>query len=183
MSASDLDLIKSIQNGDVRAFELLVERYKNPLLSFIFRMLRDHSAAEELVQEVFLKVYQALPRFKVMPDAKPSSWIFKIAYNLSINEKKRRMRLTQFKKKALEHQDEKIKKESLEPIRIKELENEVAFSLNKLPERQRAALLLRVNEDLSYREISEVLNVSVSSVEALIFRARKYLKEHLQKLD
>ena len=183
MNASDLDLIKSIQNGNALAFELLVERYQNSLFNFVFKMLRDYSAAEELVQEVFLKVYQALPRFEVIPNARPSSWIFKIAYNLSINEIKRRRRLSEFKKKALEHGDEKTGQESLESIRIKELENEVIFALKKLPERQRAALLLRVNEDLSYREISQVLNVSVSSVEALIFRARKYLKEYLQESD
>jgi len=183
MNTSDLDLIKSIQNGDVRAFELLVERYQNSLFNFVFMMLRDDCAAEELVQEVFLKVYQALPRFKALPDAKPSSWIFKIAYNLSLNEIKRLRRLSEFKKNALEHEDEKAKQYFLESNRIKELENGVIFALKKLPERQKAALLLRVKEDLSYREISEVLSVSVPSVEALIFRARKYLKEHLQELD
>lgn len=183
MNPSDLDLIKSIQNGNVRAFELLVKRYQNSLFNFVFMMLRDDSAAEELVQEVFMKVYQALPRFKAFPDAKPSSWIFKIAYNLSLNETKRLRRLSEFKKNMLEHENEKAKQYFLESNRIKELEDWVMFALKKLPERQRAALLLRVKEDLSYREISEVLSVSVPSVEALIFRARKYLKEHLQELD
>lgn len=179
MNASDFDLIKSIQNGDVYAFERLVKRYQNPLLNFIFRMMGDRDAAEELVQEVFLRVYQASSRFKKMPDAKVSSWIFKIAHNLTINEIKRRKRFAEFKQKVYEHEDEKYKQKSIEPIKIQELENEITSALKKLPQNQRAALLLRVNEELSYKEISEVLNVSVSSVEALIFRARKTLRGQL----
>ena len=179
MNASDIELIRSIQKGDVRAFELLVKRYQNSLFNFVFKMLRDYSAAEELVQEVFLKVYQALPRFKVLSDAKLSTWIFKIAYNLSLNEIKRRRRLYEFKRKSLEHEYERTMQKSLESIKTEELGDEFLFALKKLPEKQQAAILLRVTEDLSYREISGVLNVSVSSIEALIFRARKNLKKYL----
>ena len=178
MNDADLDLINSIQNGDVFAFERLVKRYQNPLLNFVFRLLRDRDGAEELVQEVFLRVYKAASKFKARPDAKVSSWIFKIAYNLSINEIKRRRRFAEFKT-GCARDEEKDMRQSLEPIRIRELENEITSALQKLPEGQKAALLLRVREGLTYKEISEVLNVSVPSVEALIFRARKYLREQL----
>ena len=86
----DIELLRAIAGGDHLAFKRLVERYQSRLFNFLHRYLRDREAAEDLTQEVFLKVYQAAPRFE--PRAKVRTWIFTIAYNLAVNELRRRQR-------------------------------------------------------------------------------------------
>lgn len=179
MVDADLALIEAIGKGDHCAFEKLIERYQNPVLNFITRHLGDRYMAEDLTQEVFLRVYRAAPRFR--PKAKVVSWIFKIAYNLSINEIRRRSRLA---RRAVDMQlatEEVGNETSAECVARYEVEEEIAVALKSLPENQRAALLLKVNEGLSYTEISEALEVSVASVESLLFRARKNLKKLLRE--
>jgi RNA polymerase sigma-70 factor (ECF subfamily) len=178
MVNSEFELIEATARGDPQAFETLVKRYQNPLCNFIFRYLGDRYAAEDIAQEVFLRVYKAAPKFD--PRGRVSSWIFKIAYNLSVNELKKRSirnRISQYAKdqSLMSHQD------SIDAAPRFELEQEMMGAIGKLPDEQRAALLLRVNEDLSYREISEVMGLSVQSVESLLFRARKGLKEMLKR--
>ena len=170
----DSVLIEAIGRGDHYAFEKLVKRYQNPVMNFIYRYLGDRCTAEDLTQEVFLRVYQAAPRFN--PRARVVSWVFKIAYNLSINEIRRRRRLAE----QLATEEIDCEADSGSTARH-ELEEEIAIALESLPEKQRAALLLKVNEGLSYLEISETLGVSVASVESLLFRARKTLRKILSK--
>jgi RNA polymerase sigma-70 factor, ECF subfamily len=174
----EFDLIMATAQGDHEAFERLVRRYQNPLLNFITRYLGDRSAAEDLVQEVFLKVYQAAPRFN--PRGRVSSWIFKIAYNLSLNELKRRSRLRKMEDHEL-YREDSADRGSTEAAACHEAAEEFLAALNDLAEDQRAALLLRVNEELSYREISEIMGASVQSVESLLFRARKRLRQSLRR--
>ncbi|MBW2591254.1 MAG: RNA polymerase sigma factor, partial [Deltaproteobacteria bacterium] len=138
-------------------------------------------AAQEVTQEVFLRIYRSAYKFRVIENAKVSTWIFKIAYNLSMNELKRRKRYLRL---LNDHAGEKEMvdiTQALESIENRELIETVFSELRLIPENQRAALLLKVNQELSYREIGEVLNVSVSSVEMLIFRARKHLKQHINR--
>lgn len=176
---SDPDLIKAIGNRDHQAFERIVNRYKNPLYDFVYRYLHDHSAAEEVVQEVFLRIYQASPKYKVVNNAKVSTWIFKIAFNLSMNELKRRRRHSRL------IEDRAGEKEILAGMQIsgfaetREMMESIMSGVRLLPESQRAALLLRVQHGFSYREISEILNTTVSSVESLIYRARQGLKQYI----
>lgn len=176
---SDPDLIKAIGNRDHQAFERIVNRYKNPLCDFVYRYLHDHSAAEEVVQEVFLRIYQASPKYKVVNNAKVSTWIFKIAFNLSMNELKRRRRHSRL------IEDRAGEKEILAGMQIsgfaetREMMESIMSGVRLLPESQRAALLLRVQHGFSYREISEILNTTVSSVESLIYRARQGLKQYI----
>jgi RNA polymerase sigma-70 factor (ECF subfamily) len=177
---SDSKLIEAIGQGNHRAFEFLMQRYNNRLFNFILRYLGDRPAAEDLVQEAFIRVYTSAHRFKRMGGVSASSWIFKIAYNLSINEIKRSSRYQEFcneLKQNSKNHGEKAQSKSIEEWEIKK---DIVSALNLLPENQRAALLLRVNEGFSYKEISEILNCSISSVESLIFRARKHLKESLK---
>jgi RNA polymerase sigma-70 factor (ECF subfamily) len=165
-------LIIAIQAGNQKAYEHLVQRYQNPLFNFIYRYVGDASTAEDLTQEVFLNIWRAAPRFESR--GKVSTWIFKIAYNLSMNEIKRRRRYQKFYQCLYD----KMRSESVfsEHRKAIELEDEIMQALAQLPENQRAALLLRVNDGFSYREISDILNVSLASVESLIFRARRQLK-------
>jgi RNA polymerase sigma-70 factor (ECF subfamily) len=169
----DYELIEAIGAGDILAFEMLVKKYSNPVLNFIFRYLGDRFAAEDIAQEVFFKVYNSAPKFE--PKGRVSTWIFRIAYNLSVNEILRRKRFCGISE---------INGYGLEPASepasdLRELGQELMEAMGGLPEKQRAALLLRVNEDLSYAEIGSVLATSISSVESLIFRARENLRKIL----
>lgn len=178
---SDVELIKAIGDGDHKAFECLADRYKNALYNFVCRYIGDMSAAEEVTQEVFLRIYKAASKFKVIENAKVSTWIFKIAYNLSMNELKRRKRYLRLLNDHAGEKEMVDRTQALESIENRELIEAVLSELRLIQENQRAALLLRVNQGLTYSEISEVLDVSISSVEMLIFRARKHLKQHINR--
>jgi RNA polymerase sigma-70 factor, ECF subfamily len=169
----EYELIEAIGAGDIPAFETLIERYRDPVLNFIFKYVGDSFGAEDIAQDVFLRVYRAASEFE--PKGKVSTWIFKIAYNLSLNEVLRRSRfcpITDIEDRGFEAAEQNH-------IGLKELAEEVMDAVGHLPEKQRAALLLRVNEGLSYAEIGSVLSTSISSVESLLFRARGNLKKIL----
>ncbi len=172
---SDIELIQGLQAGDQGAFEQMVRRYQNRLFNFIFRYMGESATAEDITQEVFLKVWRAAPAFEAR--AKVSTWIFRIAYHLSLNELRRRRRYRIF-------HDAFCREEAhlcfSDTAISHELGSEIKQILDKLPENQRAALLLRVNDGFSCREISEILNISLSAAESLIFRARNFLRQHFR---
>ena len=178
MEKTDFDLVKAVGAGDQQAFEYLVKKYRNPVFNFIYRYLGERHAAEDILQEVFLGLYRAAPRFEAR--ARVSTWLFKIAYNLSMNELKRRKRLLNLKESLHGLPRTETGPSASSIIEARELEEDVRTVLDQLPENQKAAMLLRVNEELSYAEISEVLSVSVSSAESLIFRARTRLRQLLR---
>jgi RNA polymerase sigma-70 factor, ECF subfamily len=173
----EFELIKATARGDHEGFERLVRRYQDPLCNFITRYIGDRGAAEDVTQEVFIRVYQAAPRFD--PRGVVSSWIFKIAYNLSMNELKRRRNLHGLLRDTADTADRSAGSISPGSIPGKELEEDLDAAMNDLSEAQRAALLLRVHEDLSYREIAEVMGTTVESVESLLFRARQRMRTSL----
>jgi RNA polymerase sigma-70 factor (ECF subfamily) len=135
--------------------------------------LGDRALAEDVTQETFLQIYRAASRFE--PRARVSTWIFKIAFNLSLNESERRSRL-RLRETPLTEEHQHADRRSAAAVANFELGQQITRLLDCLPDRQRAALLLRVHEGLSYREIAEVLGLSVQSVESLIFRARQQLR-------
>ncbi len=178
MEDPEFDLIRAIAGGEDAAFEELVKRYQAPIITFIYRHIGDLYSAHDLAQEVFLRIFQAAPRFE--PKARVSSWVFRIAYNLCANELKRRKRMADFhariSREDLDALGRPLKNHRAE-AGVREKEDRLTTALRELPENQRAALLLKVKEGLSYREISTILDVSVASVESLIFRARSRLKQ------
>lgn len=176
MRDPDFALVEATARGDRKAFEALVRRYQEPLLNFIYRYVGDRSTAEDLAQEVFIRVFQAAARFE--PRARVSTWIFKIACNLSMNEVKRRRRMAAV---DLETVVEFLPPPDFGHAADRELKVDVMTAMGQLPEKQRAALLLRANEGLSYQEIAEVMELSVPGVESLLFRARRNLKQMLGK--
>lgn len=173
----DLSLLDATGRGDPDAFESLVKRYQRPLLNFIARYLGDRSAAEDLTQEVFLRIYRAAFRFEAK--TKVSTWVFRIAYNLVLTEIGRRSRCQDLRESLSRSGAEGARGILTDPLERLELKEEIMNELGRLPGNQRAALLLRINEDLSYLEIGEVLGIGVQSVESLLFRARKNLRESL----
>ena len=181
MEGSDYKLVQAIGNGNREAFEQLVQRYQNSLFNFIYSYLGERSTAEDLTQEVFLRVFLGAGRFEPRPGASVSTWIYRIAYHLSLNEIKRRqrfLRMSSHLEKAMQERGERLSSDVIESQALKQT---IVSGLGLLPENQRAAVLLRVNEGLSYQEISDVLGVSLSSVESLLFRARQTLKQHLER--
>lgn len=176
----DVALIDASGRGDWNAFESLVKRYQYPLLTFTFRYLGDRATAEDATQEVFLRIYRAAPRFEAK--TRVSTWIFHIAYNVVLTEMDRRRRQEDLSEALSQSREEADQEPLYEPSESFELQEEIRSALAELPGNQRAALLLRINEDLSYREIGEVLGVGVQSVESLLFRARKNLKQILGRM-
>ena len=148
------------------------------MLNFVTRF-SDRTIAEDITQEVFLRVYRAAPRFQ--PKAKVSTSIFQIAYNQALSEIGRHKRQRNLNENWHLKQGRKHPGKPLGHTERYELEEEIMSVLGRLPDNQRAALLLRTNEGLSYREIGTILGVSIQSVESLLFRARTSLKRYLNR--
>ena len=160
------------QKGDRAAFDQLFARYSTPLVSFLARMVSDRGKAEELAQEVFVRIHQARSRYQ--PRAKFSTYLFGIAHNLALNELDRAYR----KRETVleEHAAAQLPSEA-PPVEAqldaKYTARRLEAGLAKLPERQRAALLLRSREGMSYSEIAKALGASPSGVKSRIHRARE----------
>jgi RNA polymerase sigma-70 factor (ECF subfamily) len=183
----DAELMLRVKNGDVHAFEILAEKYKQPIVAMMYRMLHDLDEAEDLAQNVFVRVYQSAKRYKV--SAKFSTWIFTIARRLCLNEIRRRgrHRAESLESSQTELEDnmgrqfEDVKAASPpETFLHGELTEKIEEALAALPEKQRLAIALCRQEELSYEEIAEVLGCSVSATKSLIHRGRETLKERLK---
>jgi len=183
----DAALMLRVKQGEVSAFEDLVDKYKQPVINLIYRTLPDAAEAEDLAQNVFLQAYKAADRYRV--SAKFSTWLFTIARNLCLNEIRRRSRhpadsldvthpddddqpLRQYEDKKLTAPPDALLK--------RELVEKVEQALSELPEHQRTAILLCREEELSYEEIAEVLGCSLSATKSLIHRGRETLKQKLK---
>jgi RNA polymerase sigma-70 factor, ECF subfamily len=189
--AADLDpdaaLMLRVREGDMAAFETLVEKYKQRVLNLLYHSLRDATEAEDLAQNVFLQVYKSAGRYRV--SAKFSTWLFTIARNLSLNELRRRSRhpAESLDQPAQQEEHEGPRQfedaKSLRPhdlILRSELEAKVEEAIAALPEKQRTALLLCREEELSYEDMAKVLDCSLSATKSLIHRARETLKQQLK---
>jgi len=172
----------AFRGGNDAAFEALFERWAGKLLRFLERMVRDTAVAEELVQETFLRVHRARSRYE--PDAKFSTWLYTIASNVARNELRRPFRRAPHDSTDAEREGAPLEL-AAEESPVDEIVNarregsEVEAALQKLPERQRAALWLAAVEGLPYAEVAQALETSESSVKALVHRARVALAEQL----
>lgn len=184
---ADVELMLRVKRGDMRAFEQLVEKYKQPVINIIYRTLRDLAEAEDLAQNVFVQVFKSADRYKAT--AKFSTWLFTIARNLTLNEIRRRSRhpAESLDASQTEHEDqparqfEDVKNYSpTDDLLRGELEQKLQMALDELPENQRTAILLCREEELSYEDIAEVLGCSLSATKSLIHRGRETLKEKLK---
>jgi RNA polymerase sigma-70 factor, ECF subfamily len=183
----DADLMLRVKQGDMAAFEELVEKYKQPVLNLLYRTLPDATEAEDLAQNVFLQVYKSAHRYRV--SAKFSTWLFTIARNLCLNEIRRRSRhpAESLELAHPEYEDQPLRqhpdKRTFSPpdqLLQDELAEKVAEALDALPENQRTAILLFREEEMSYEEISQVLGCSLSATKSLIHRGRETLKQKLK---
>ena len=168
------------RDGDRSAFDTLFRRYTPPLVNFLARMVPDRARAEELAQEVFVRIYQARERYR--PTARFSTYLFGIAHRLALNELDRAYRK---RERGLRDADTAAltdpapgAEERLDGVRAADA---VERALARLPGRQRAALLLRTQDDLGYEEIARVIGASTSGVKSLLHRARQNLLALLEE--
>jgi RNA polymerase sigma-70 factor, ECF subfamily len=190
MVRSDVQLMLGVKQGDEASFELLLQRYRRPLCHFLNRMVRDAAQAEDLAQEVFLRVYRARREYE--PSAKFTTWLFRIATNLALNSlRDGRHRQAEVSLDApAEGQDGSemtldvpdgapmVEQQLVERDRVAV----VRRAIFALPEKQRAAVLLHKYQELDYDEIARILGCSVSALKSLLFRAYETLRVQLAPL-
>jgi len=179
-----------VKAGDEVSFELLLQKYRTPLIHFLGRMVRDRAHAEDLAQEVFIRVYRA--REKYQPSAKFTTWLFRIATNLALNavrdERHHRRDLSIDESfDGGEHEVARIDVASAEPGALERLlARQRALHIRRailaLPEKQRVAVLLHKYQGMDYDEIGRVLNCSESALKSLLFRAYETLRVELAPL-
>jgi RNA polymerase sigma-70 factor (ECF subfamily) len=184
---SDHQLIEATKQGDEAAFAEIVNRYRNPLTNYLFRMLNDYEEAVDLAQETFVRVYFAIERYHT--EYAFSTYIYRIATNLAISEirkKKRRklLSLTSF------FQSEDGDAQEFHPIDEKSLPDEdlieternktIEKAIATLPDKYRAPIVLREIQELSYEEIAQILGLGLGTTKSRISRARALLREKLK---
>ena len=185
---SNEDLMGSVRLGNRHAFEVLINRHQRSVLNFIFRFLGNRADAEDLTQEVFLRVWKAAGTYK--PDAKFTTWLYRIATNLCINRQHAIRIRKLFVQSHVQEQIQNSKDSSiigesagiLSPEeRLIDSEQSVRLlnALNELPTSQRVAIVLRIYDEMSYQEIAQIMDRSVSSVDSLLIRAKKNLHRKL----
>ncbi len=192
MARSDVQLMLDVKAGDERSFELLLQRYRTPLVNFLYRMVRAREEAEDLAQEVFLRVYRA--RKDYVPSAKFTTWLFRIATNLALNSvrdnRHQRMEVSLDAPVTVDAEDgdEKAmdiaeKHPNIEQHLVEEArKNMIRHAIDKLPEKQRAAVLLHKYQELDYGDIAKILECSESALKSLLFRAYETLRVELAPL-
>lgn len=188
MASTDVELMLGVKAGDEACFEQLLVKYRSPLVSFLYRMVRDRATAEDLAQETFLRVFRARKTYAA--GAKFTTWLFRIATNLALNSlRDGRRRKTELSIDDGEAQENHAAVEVIDQapaIEQQLLDQDRArviwAAVQALPEKQRAAVLLHKFQELDYEEIARVLGCSESALKSLLFRAYETLRVHLAPL-
>lgn len=181
----DTELMLRVKEGDAASFALLLERHRAPVIHFLYRMVQNQAVAEELAQEVFLRVYRARASYE--PTAKFTTWLFRIATHLALNFLRDGKN-----ERGQESLDEEMpaggrqvpdRRPTVEQNLLNEVRlMEVRRAIYSLPAKQRAAVLMHKYHELEYSQIARVLNCSESAVKSLLFRAYETLRARLAHL-
>lgn len=179
-AVADCDLVVRAVSGREDGFEELVRRYQRPIAAYVYRMTGDYEAALDLTQEVFIKVYNSLARFR--PEFKFSTWIYKIAHNSAVDH----LRRVGTREQSLVAEFEGVERElPLESRRLSpeqeseraERREEIEHVVRELPAAYRELILLRHSHDMSYDEIAEVTGLPLGTVKNRLFRAREAMRQ------
>src|SRR5579863_3438628 len=184
----DAQLMLRVRDGDERSFGVLLEKHRNPVIHFVYRMVQDMAVSEELSQEVFLRVYRSRETYE--PTAKFTTWLFRIATHLALNwlrdgrNERGHQRLDAprdtDKDGGLPAREVMDRKPSAEQRMVYQTRlQEVRDAIALLPEKQRAAVLMHKYEEMEYSQIANVLECSESAVKSLLFRAYETLRSRL----
>lgn len=166
------ELMRRIGQGDAEAFERLYELYKRPIANLLYRLCFDRALVDDLMQEVFLRVWRGAGSFR--GQSRVSTFIFQVAYNVYINESRRR------REKLGEDLSRETVRQPADDLIRDELQAKVRQAVQELPEHERAALMLSEYNGLKYQEIAEVLDIPVGTVKSRIFSALQRLRERLR---
>jgi len=179
----DAELMLRVKEGDGASFGLLLEKHRSPVVHFLYRMVQNHAVAEELAQEVFLRVYRSRESYE--PTAKFTTWLFRIATHLALNSlrdgKNERLQerldddSSDMPVRQVSDSRPSVEQRMVHEARLDEVRRAVAM----LPEKQRAAVLMHKYEEMEYSQIARVLNCSESAVKSLLFRAYETLRARL----
>jgi len=178
-TSDDSHLVDRLRRGDARAFDELVTAYQHRVFSVALRMLRNRTEAEEVAQEVFLRVYRTVAAFR--GDAKLSTWLYAIASRLCLN------RLASSDRRVTREGDETLTRLAsgdatpVDELERSELEATLHRAIAELPEERRIVVVLRDLEGLSYEEIAAALDLELGTVRSRLHRARMDLKEKLER--
>jgi RNA polymerase sigma-70 factor, ECF subfamily len=174
----DSELVRQIQSGTAAAFDELMLRYKHPIVNFVFRMLGNAEDANDVAQDVFVRVYQKLDTYR--PETKFSTWLFALARNAAIDHLRWRAR---HPAESMESAPEiSASFGTAEEVNAREIGALISAAVAKLPEDQRTALVLSEYQGMSHAEIAAIMKCSEKSVESRLYRARQTLKEGLRPL-
>jgi RNA polymerase sigma-70 factor (ECF subfamily) len=179
----DAELMLRVKEGDGASFGVLLEKHRTPVVNFLYRMVQNHAVAEELAQEVFLRVYRSRGTYE--PTARFTTWMFRIATHLALNALRdgKNDRLQE----RLDDDSGELpvrqvfdRRPSVEQSMVYEAKmDEVRRAISVLPEKQRAAVLMHKYEEMEYSQIAKVLSCSESAVKSLLFRAYETLRARL----
>jgi RNA polymerase sigma-70 factor, ECF subfamily len=185
---TDAEMMLRVKAGDESAFEYLVQKYRRAMVGFMFRMSHNAAAAEDLAQEVFLRVYRSRSGYEA--SAKFTTWLYRIATNLAVNHARDTRHERPENTVSLDEPDEEtgttmdvadrsltveqsmLRRERMAAIRAK---------VEGLPERQRLAVIMHKYQQMDYKQIAEVLKLSESATKSLLFRAYETLREQLKE--
>jgi RNA polymerase sigma-70 factor, ECF subfamily len=185
---TDAEFMLRVKEGDDGAFNYLVEKYRRPLIGFMYRMTHNAATAEELAQEVFLRVYRS--RTTYTADAKFSTWLYRIATNLAANHARDTRHERPEVQVSIDEPDEEsgttvdvadsrsnVEQDLVREERLKAIRKHI----QALPERQRMAVIMHKYQNMDYKQIAEVLKLSESATKSLLFRAYETLRERLKE--
>lgn len=185
---SDAEIIEQLKRGSETAFKKLVDSHQKLVVNTCYGLLQNREDAEDIAQDVFIEVYRKVQDFRA--DSKLSTWLYRIAVNRSLNhirDNKKHRWFRSFEDEVAEKNRQVLQVEAAKSDEPEyELENKqraiiLKEAINSLPKNQKVAFTLSKYEELSYQEIAEVMDLSVSSVESLLFRAKKGLQKKLYK--
>lgn len=173
----DTDLLKLLKKGDIEAFDLIYNHYCHKLHNFVLMYLKQEEDAEEIVQEVFVKIWQSLEKIDVY--ASFESFLFTIAYNTTMSLLRKRLSETKSREYLKSMQQIDAANEVINEIQFKELNQKVQLLLNNLTPRQKEIYILSREEGLTHQEIAKKLNISTSTVNNHLVNTFKYLKSRI----
>ena len=182
---TDEKLISRLQAGDERAYVELVNRYKDKLLNFVFQFLGDIEQAEDVVQDTMIRLYEKKHYYKEI--AKFSTWIYTIARNLANTELRKRKRrkttyLSQMSKEERQYEIPAVQDDVDQSLHNEFINDRIQSAINNLPEHFKLVIILRDIQELSYDDISNIVEVPLGTIKSRINRARIQLQAELQDL-
>jgi RNA polymerase sigma-70 factor, ECF subfamily len=179
----DAELMLRVREGDQASFGFLLDRHRSPVIHFLYRMVQNQGVAEELAQEVFLRVYKSRSSYE--PTAKFTTWLFRIASHLALNwirdgrNEKRQASLNEESPdgtaKQVPDRSRTVEQELIYQVKLRE----VRQAIESLPAKQKAAVMMHKYQEMEYAQIASVLSCSESAVKSLLFRAYESLRMRL----